>query len=85
MNFNHLDDTIRLVFRKTMLSAEKQIWGEASTGNRKTGSETIGERDLGEDHVVWVEALVAIQGWERCWNLGICWIWKKRERERNKS
>lgn len=28
MNFNHLDDTIRLVFRKTMLSAEKQIWGK---------------------------------------------------------
>lgn len=28
MNFNHLDDTIRLVFRKTMLSAEDQILGK---------------------------------------------------------
>lgn len=27
-NFNHLDDTTRLVFRKTMLSAEEQILGK---------------------------------------------------------
>lgn len=35
MNFNHLDDTIRLVFRKTMLSAEEQILGKQVPGEGK--------------------------------------------------
>lgn len=36
MNFNHWGDMMRLVFRKTILSAGEQIFREAGTGSRKT-------------------------------------------------
>lgn len=78
--FNHSDDTVRLVFRKTMLSAEEPILGKQEPEEGKPVQRPLERGTWARTMWFWVEALVAIQGWDRCWNLGICWIWKRRER-----